>query len=284
MALFSERYGYTKPTEVLIREEMTEEIENAICSSYDILQNYLRKNYKTDIYKELELYLWTEFLDQRYNDFFGDYGYYMIVATKVLKSREYEWFQKLDILEKSVKWLYAMGNKNQGIKLTADNFTTKINREFERLNYAYRFVDTEIVELTNEQEIKAIENCLATSGNNVRMHMSTALELISERPVGKYSNSIKESISAVEVVCREITGEKDLGRALDCLIKKGVVIPQSLKNAFNKLYDYTNDKETGIRHALMDETGEYKPTYAEALFMLVSCSAFVNYIHGKIGQ
>ena len=284
MALFSERYGYTKPSEVLIREEMTQEIENAICSSFDILNNYLIKNFNGDVYKDLELYLWTDFLNERYNDFYSDYGGHMIVATHVLKSKDYEWFLKLDLVEKSVKWLYAMGKKNQGIKITAGNFTSKINHEFERLNYAYRFVDTEIVELTNEQEIKSIETCLATSGNNVRMHMSTALELISERPVGKYSNSIKESISAVEAVCREITGEKDLGRALDCLIKKGVVIPQSLKNAFNKLYDYTNDKETGIRHALMDESGEYKPTYAEALFMLVSCSAFVNYINGKSSQ
>ena len=32
MALFSERYGYTKPSEVLIREKITTEIENVICS------------------------------------------------------------------------------------------------------------------------------------------------------------------------------------------------------------------------------------------------------------
>ena len=149
------------------------------------------------------------------------------------------------------------------------------------MNYAYRFVDKEIVELTNEQEIKGIEECLLTSANNVRMHLSNALELLSERPIGKYGNSIKESISAVEVVCRNLTEESTLGRALDCLAKRGVVIPQTLKSAFNKLYDYTNDKNTGIRHALMDETGECAPTYAEALFMLVSCSAFINYLYAK---
>ena len=41
MALFSERYGYIKPSEVLIRECMPEEIVNAINSAYDILQNVL---------------------------------------------------------------------------------------------------------------------------------------------------------------------------------------------------------------------------------------------------
>ena len=37
MALFSERYGYTKPSDVLIRETITEEIVNGICSCYDYL-------------------------------------------------------------------------------------------------------------------------------------------------------------------------------------------------------------------------------------------------------
>ena len=37
MALFSERYGYTKASDVIIREKITPEIQNAICSCYDKL-------------------------------------------------------------------------------------------------------------------------------------------------------------------------------------------------------------------------------------------------------
>ena len=40
-----------------------------------------------------------------------------------------------------------------------------------------------------------------------------------------------------------------------------------LKTAFEKLYVYTNDKATGIRHALMDETDA--PSFDEAKIMLV---------------
>ena len=39
MKLFSERYGYTKPSDVIIREKITPEIQNAICSCYDKLKN-----------------------------------------------------------------------------------------------------------------------------------------------------------------------------------------------------------------------------------------------------
>ena len=38
MALFSERYGYVKPREVLIREAIPIEIQNAICSAFDLLR------------------------------------------------------------------------------------------------------------------------------------------------------------------------------------------------------------------------------------------------------
>jgi hypothetical protein len=35
MVLFSERYGYTHPSDVIVREQITPEIQNAICSCYD---------------------------------------------------------------------------------------------------------------------------------------------------------------------------------------------------------------------------------------------------------
>ena len=48
-------------------------------------------------------------------------------------------------------------------------------------------------------------------------------------------------------------------------------------DAFNKLYGYASDSD-GIRHALSKETG-YKQE--DAIFMLVACSAFVNYLKVK---
>lgn len=63
------------------------------------------------------------------------------------------------------------------------------------------------------------------------------------------------------------------------LEKNAITIPTALKSGIEKLYVYTNDEKTGIRHALMDETDT--PEYEEAKFMLVACSAFINYIQGK---
>lgn len=57
----------------------------------------------------------------------------------------------------------------------------------------------------------------------------------------------------------------------------GVVIHKALKSAFNILYGYTSDAN-GIRHA--GDIGGPSSTFDEAKFMLVSCSAFINYLIG----
>lgn len=102
---------------------------------------------------------------------------------------------------------------------------------------------------------------------------------MTNRPTPDYRNSIKESISAVEALCRGIISENTLGDALKKLEKNGVTIPVFLKSGFEKLYVYTNNEKTGIRHALMDDAET--PQYDEAKFMLVACSVFVNYFQGK---
>ena len=52
-------------------------------------------------------------------------------------------------------------------------------------------------------------------------------------------------------------------------------IHPAMKGAFEKLYGYTSDAN-GIRHA--NGLGEGDSTFEEAKYMLISCSAFVNYL------
>ncbi len=171
-------------------------------------------------------------------------------------------------------------NRRIDIQLV-DSFVVTINSFFKRLHYSYRIVNKEIVEITSKEEIVSIEKALQESKDNIKNHLATALSLYAKKPTGEYRNSIKESISAVEAYCREKTGEKTLGKALNKMAKNGCIMPEALKIAFEKLYAYTNQPENGIRHALMDEDGEYVPGQEEALFMLVSCSSFLNYLQSK---
>lgn len=284
MGLFSERYGYVKPSDIIVRETITDEIQNAICSCYDRL-NYAFSNsnvyYGEQPYIDMEKYLWTYFLNLREGDF-QDGRRYHIVATTFLEDNSNEWYKKLDLIEITVKYLYDICQKYDRSFAIANLFVNRLNSEFKRLNFAYRIINRELVEVSSKEEIVTIEEALQSKQKNIKLHLNKALELYAKRPIADFRNSIKESISAVEVFCREKTGEDTLGKALNKLENNSVIIPKLLKLAFEKLYAYTNQPDTGIRHALMDDESTYTPTADEALFMLVSCCSFINYLNKKI--
>lgn len=271
MALFSERNGYVKVSDVIIRETITPEIENAIINKLEAWNENISGRIFPNPFLEIEKTIWTYHLNKITTDFLYDYGEETILSEIYIKEKKNEWYRKLDYLE------FFIDTANNAIQEYTKSLCDNINREFERLNYAYRIIDNKIVEITSEEEIKAIETALGNDNEGVRFHLNKALVLLAQRPEGDYRNSIKESISAVEAFIREITGGKDLN--FDMLAKKGIEYPSVLRQAFEKLYGYTCDKTTGIRHALMDDT--HVPGAAEATFMIISCSAFINYLTAK---
>jgi len=150
------------------------------------------------------------------------------------------------------------------------------NQLFEREYVGYRFVGGYITPITDPVEIEEIEEAVSVKHSGVREHIEKALRLLSDRDTPDYANSIKESISAVERMCSIIMGKSTtLGDALSKLQSKGVTINAQMKSAFEKLYAYTNGA-SGIRHA--GQLDGPNATFAEAKFMLASCSAFVNYL------
>lgn len=278
MALFSERYGYTKPSDVIIREQITPDIQNAILSCYDRLKERIENSYKYKwIYTNIEKFIWTRFLNQRESTF-SWYSSSSAIAQYIEENND--WYKKLDLIEMTIKYIHTIIElyQNDEIRQLLENFIEDVNREFKRLNFGYRIINGQIVEITSEEEITTIEKALESNQSNIRTHLSKALELYARKPTGDYRNSIKESISAVEAMSRNITGENTLN--FKKMEEKGVTIPSILRQAFEKLYGYTNDKSTGIRHALMEDTNT--PQAEEALFMLVSCSAFINYLNKKV--
>lgn len=156
-----------------------------------------------------------------------------------------------------------------------------VNRFLEREYIGYRFVDGLLTPITDDIEIDAINQAINTKYEPVYTHLSKANKLMADRSSPDYENSIKESISAVEALCEiltEIKGkEATLGKLLKTLDDKGIEIHAGLKSAFNILYGYTSDAN-GIRHA--GNIGGPASTFEEAKYMLVSCSAFINYLIG----
>lgn len=150
------------------------------------------------------------------------------------------------------------------------------NEVFEKEYIGYRFIDEKITPISDKYEMVAVNEALQNVYQPVREHISKANSLLADRENPDYENSIKESISAVEAICEIIVGESGtLGKLLTKLEQKGVYIHSALQLAYKNLYGYTSDA-SGIRHA--KDLGGKDSTFEEAKYMLVACSAFVNYL------
>ena len=276
---FSERNGYVKPSKVFILKKVPIEVSNAIGSALTRLVDEMDTNQFISMGKikpsqRLSQYVCSHFWNE--NIMFSDY------ASKHCWGRVAEWLSHED-----VKWYY----KIDFIEFIIDHiefssiremFIRELNDQFESLGFGYRIVEGYVVDIVSKHEIESIEDAIENSLDQVCHHMGNALSLYSKRPDPDHANSIKESISAVEAQLRSMTGANTFGEALNVLQKSSSKIHPRLKDTLDKLYAYTNQPDTGARHSRMDLNSEFIPSSEEALFMLVTCSAAVNYLKTKV--
>jgi hypothetical protein len=179
-----------------------------------------------------------------------------------------KWYEVYDFLEFTL-------NYNE-----LEQLAPLVNETLEKELSAYRFINGVVTDITDNQEIEMLEKALTDDDfPNVKAHLQRALELLSDRKNPDYRNSIKESISAVESIAKEIAQKPkvELGEALKEIEKKGK-LHGAMKKAFLNLYGYTSDAN-GIRHALMEEPNL---TADDAKFFLLTCTSFINYLKAKM--
>jgi hypothetical protein len=196
------------------------------------------------------------------------------VRTWFFNQKQVPWNQVYEFVE-------FIGNIQGSLQEEARGFRKLCNIFLENEFSAYRFIGTTLAPITNEAEIVAIETAASMDNSLLApasKHIDTALKHLSDKQSPDYRNSMKESISAVEAVCKIIAKNDSttLGPALDAVAARTKLHPK-LQEGFKALFGYTNDTH-GIRHALKDDG---QPEAEDAKFMLVSCSAFVNYLTEK---
>jgi len=125
-----------------------------------------------------------------------------------------QWYEVYDFIE-----FTANNYPDEAIN---GNFIRMCNETLESELSAYRFVGGAIAQITSETEISEIEEALKTPLKAVGIHLENATKLLSDRKSPDYRNSIKESISAVESICRIIANDKNatLGKALNLIESK----------------------------------------------------------------
>jgi hypothetical protein len=183
------------------------------------------------------------------------------------------WTEAYELLEYVVGKATAWGTAIPGSAIYQANLLLA------REHSGYRFVSGELAPITNPTEINEIESAVAQAARarlgGVRDHIEQALKLFGRRPEPDYRNAIKEAISAVEGVVKSINGSRG-GGLHDALqaVSAQIEMHPALKAGLERLYGYTSD-EGGIRHAMLEEANVDE---ADARFMIVTCSAFVNFL------
>lgn len=273
---FSQRAGLTPATKLAQRESIDDDLRASLWSLLSLCywDKYERPGTgmygRSDFVQNSNLYpliltLWlhyfkqpTDTIDKYWEDCYKRLRKYFFEA---------QWYEVYDFVEFVA---------NYGPEQWKAKFIELANSYLERENSAYRFVSDQISEITSAEEIGAVEEALSVADEyrGTKTHLRAALTLLSDRKNPDFRNSIKESISAVESLARKLAKDDSgtLGAILRELERSKKLHP-ALKNAFSSLYGYTSDAE-GIRHALLDEGSLTK---ADAKFMLVCCSAFINY-------
>jgi hypothetical protein len=278
MEPFSKKYGYKTVKSALQTEAIDNDLRNTLWNACCIkFWNYfvdgMIENAPRD-YQNLVVSIWLNYFKLPI-DTIPD------TAFEIKKYiRNYfvscPWYEVYDFIQYLANYEFH----DLIVSRKSENFIELCNSIMEQEVGGYRFIAKAITPITDKHEVAEIEKALKSSGDNdpVVIHLKTALNLLSDRKSPDHRNSIKESISAVEAICNKITGKKNptLADALKTIGAK-IEIHGALKDSFIKLYGYTSDAE-GIRHALIEA-----PTLdaEDAKFMLISCSAFINYLKVK---
>ena len=168
-------------------------------------------------------------------------------------------------------------------------FSSRIRELFDQHGAAYRLDTSQrpyrFLPCSSQEQGDATQNAIEAlrEGNmdGASTHLRHAAEHINAQ---QYADSIADSIHAVESVARVIDpkSSKTLGPALKSIEDAGLLKHRALREAFDKLYGYTNT-EQGIRHALTNQAAA-DVGLDEAMFMFGACATFAAYLTNKHRQ
>lgn len=272
MKRFSQRIGAVPAPSAIQLESMSDELRNSIW------------NFLVSLFDDGDSGWWA--VAEHSTQFFfklpiDELPTYNLRRRDWIKERIYKlpWHGVYDYSE-FISENYEQIRPGKGIR--RDRIHAVFNRIFMEEMSGYRFLAGELVPVSGAEEVKAIEDALQTTSKSglkgAHVHITTALQLLAKKPQPDYRNSIKESISAVEALAKQLgtSNSQGLSGALTELGKK-ISIPGGLRAGLLSLYGYTSE-ESGIRHAMLDAPNV---GYDEAKYMAVACSAFINFLAAK---
>lgn len=272
---FSERIGLSKPKIEIQKDDMDKELRNGLWNVYSkfIFNEGLLK-FGNNMYTSMDF---PKVIDNYFISLWSTH-FKLAIDTLLVGNKLYNKIRSI-FMDDSYEKVYDV------IEYTTKYFKDEpfnriLNAILERELSAYRIINNILTPVIDEIQVKTIESIkdMDDKFKSIKIHLVDAHKKLSDRKNPDYRNSIKESISAVEALCKLILKDQkvELGDALKKIENK-YKLHKALKAGFSSLYGYTSD-ENGIRHAIFDVTDI---EFEDALFFLISCTAFVSYLIQK---
>lgn len=301
-ATFSQRYGYEPLPEPMrlghisddLRRDVWDEIHEFILAKthkggYDNEEIYLCNDFeyifvcvfakicqlpKTEIemnYYQLKDLLRSKIMEEKFNKVLD---YLEIILNKLFDAVDKDAVDKdaVDKNDKNLKGEIAILAKQ--IIILFDKYAAAYQLDISQ--NPYWFFPRASKEQAKATQ-KAIETLHQRNMNNATDHLQQAAEHMKN---GQYSDSVADSIHAVESVAGEVDpkSNKTLGKALDSLEREGLLQNSLLKEALKKLHGYAN--QSGIRHG-QQEGSTVNVGLSEAILMYGACASFAAYLTQK---
>ena len=286
MTTFSERLGIVQLPTALQLDTVNDALRHSVWNLlYDLYEDNNNDYWKMVAKHVAEFFRKVPADDLPYRDY---------ECRRWLKEYFYSlsWYEFYDMIEFVAENHRHMTRRSSGYRrdylyhqVDNDRVRLAFNGILERELSGYRFVAGILSPISDRAEVEEIADAVETAHKTGLMgaveHIRTALVLLGKKPEPDYRNSIKEAISAVESVAKQIGGTKSSGidGALEELAKNSQ-LHGALKAGFKSLYGFTSDAD-GIRHAILQQPNVGFP---EAKYMVVACSAFVHYLIQKADE
>lgn len=284
---FSRRNGY-EPEPVLQLDGMDEALRNALWTvvvlhirgvernSFDMVfyHSSTRSPYecKLDYLKDLWVHFWKQPIDTCLDPEF---------AQDQIRAWYYglDWRKVYDFIE------FLLAPPRGQTAITPEPVNAALQREHSAYTISAKRL---VVPITDATQLEAINAATKQTSalTSVHEHLTNAQKLFSIREAPyQYGPSIGEAISAVETLAKmmvadvvgTLDGPNSFAGAAKLFPKAGIKLPSQLLDSWLDTWGYTCER-AGIRHGKPHDKTGTEISQAEALYMLVKCSAFVSYL------
>lgn len=273
--MFSDRMGITQPKSLVQKDDMDKELRVALWNVIhrDIhpvsmrnafqFKSQMRGRTNLSILNDWFICIWTEFFKLPLDEMPSNIERYFINIKEYIYNKS--WYQVYNLIE------FLLGCLKNYVETIYDDVLVEINYVLERECSAYRVIEGEVVPISDDTEIKAVEESFSNPSTDSRNAMAKALECLAKKPEHDSAGAFRHAISAVELLANQLTGKNTLPISMK-EIKDKVGMHSALSDGLSKIYGYSSDS---VRHG---EKEDRPIPYEEAKFLVVTCAAYINFL------